>query len=145
MLFEEYAAQLAHDLGFQRFDHELDNIPAVYGPPHGRLLLAASGDVWIACGAVRPQSEAGVCELKRMYVQPDYRRRGIAERMATALLDWAQAAGYRTARLDTLDHMTPARRLYESLGFRNRDAYYHNPIPGAVYYERVLGPDLPKE
>ena len=136
-LFEEYAAGLGHDLCFQHFSDELAALPGAYAPPRGRLLLARSDDVAVGCIALREQS-ATICEMKRMYIRPAWRRRGIARELAQELIRIAREIGYERMRLDTLASMTPARQLYESIGFRQVEPYYHNPIPGAVFYELDL-------
>jgi ribosomal protein S18 acetylase RimI-like enzyme len=80
----------------------------------------------------------GVCEMKRLYVRPAFRRDGVGRALATTIVNTAQAAGYDVMRLDTVESMTAARRLYASIGFEERDSYYHNPLPDVVYMERVL-------
>ena len=138
-LFVEYAGQLGHDLCFQHFSDELQNLPAMYGPPRGRLLLAEDVGAWLGCVATRPRGE-DVCEMKRLFVRPAYRRTGLGRRLALEIIGAARELGFRAMQLDTLRNMTVARTLYESLGFREVPAYYHNPIPGAVYYELRLTP-----
>ena len=133
----EYAEQLGHDLCFQDFQRELETLPGAYGPPTGCLLLVKAGDQWVGCAALRKGGN-GVCEMKRMYIRPAWRRRGIARELAQELIRIAREIGYERMRLDTLASMTPARQLYESIGFRQVEPYYHNPIPGAVFYELDL-------
>jgi GNAT superfamily N-acetyltransferase len=129
-LFEEYAAWLAVDLCFQGFAEELATLPGAYAPPRGRLLLA--GDDPVGCIALRPlEGDAG--EVKRLYVRPVARGTGLGETLVLALLADARAIGYRELKLDTLDWMSDARRLYARMGFAECPAYYHNPLPGAVY------------
>ncbi len=139
-LFEEYAAWLAVDLGFQGFAEELATLPGVYAPPWGRLLLAGAPGNATGCIALRPLSDFGagangdtLGEVKRLYVQPRARGAGLGARLAGALVDEARVVGYREIKLDTLDWMTDARRLYARLGFAECAPYYQNPLPGAVY------------
>lgn len=142
-LFVEYAESLDFDLCFQDFEAELDALPGDYAPPAGALLLAEVADTEGAnkvagCVALRPMDDDGVCEMKRLYVRPAYRRRGVGRALANAIVDKAQALGYDIMRLDTVKSMTAARRLYASLSFEERTPYYHNPLPDVVYMERTL-------
>jgi ribosomal protein S18 acetylase RimI-like enzyme len=137
-LFREYAESLDFDLDFQDFEAEMQALPGPYAAPTGAILLAeADGDV-AGVVAVKPLDEDGVCEMKRLYVRPDYRRQGVGHALARAVIDVAEDLGYDVMRLDTVASMTAARSLYRSLGFERRDAYYHNPLPGAVYMEKSL-------
>lgn len=137
-LFIEYAASLDFDLCFQDFEDELDRLPGDYAPPDGALLLAEIDDAIVGCVAVRPMQENGVCEMKRLYVQPTARREGVGRALAEAIVDKAKALGYDVMRLDTVASMQAARRLYASLGFEETDPYYHNPLPDVVYMQRDL-------
>ena len=136
-LFEEYAAALGVDLGFQGFSEELDSLPGAYAPPAGCLLLGRVGRLPAGCVAMRALAP-GVCEIKRLYVRPDFRATGLGRRLAEAAVAAAQAKGYAAMRLDTLAAMTSARALYRSLGFRPIAAYRHNPVPGAEFLELDL-------
>ena len=142
-LFEEYAAGLGVDLCFQGFAEELATLPGAYAPPRGCLLLAGPREAANACVALRPLPDADppdgrVGEVKRLYVRPEARGRALGESLARTLLDAARGAGYRELKLDTLDWMSDARRLYARLGFRECAAYYDNPLPGVVYMALAL-------
>jgi GNAT superfamily N-acetyltransferase len=136
-LFREYEASLPVDLGFQDFKAEVVELPRPYVPPRGALLLACDSEQVAGCGALRPWTDA-VCELKRMFVRPAFRGRGYGRALAEALIERAQAAGYRSMRLDTLNFMSEAASLYRSLGFEPIDRYYSNPHPGTVFLELSL-------
>ncbi len=136
-LFAEYAAELPVDLGFQGFADELATLPGAYGAPAGVLLLAWAGDLPAGCVGVRPL-EPGACELKRLYVRPAFRGRGLARRMAAAALAEARDRGYGRMLLDTLPGMLEAQKLYRALGFREIGPYRANPVPGAKYMELAL-------
>jgi GNAT superfamily N-acetyltransferase len=144
-LFSEYAAELGVDLGFQGFAEELTTLPGAYAEPRGVLLLAWADDVPAGCAGVRPLGADG-CELKRLFVRPPYRGRGLARRLSTAALDAARSLGYRRIRLDTLPGMIEAQRLYRELGFREIAPYRPNPVPGAIFLELdlTLAPSPPR-
>ncbi len=136
-LFREYAEGLNVDLGFQGFEQELASLPGVYVPPLGFLQIATFGVQVAGCVAMRAM-EGEVCEMKRLYVRPEFRGRGIGRVLAEAVVARARAAGYRRMRLDTLPWMDAAMALYRALGFHEIEPYYDNPIPGTVYMELVL-------
>jgi putative acetyltransferase len=136
-LLVQYAAEIQVDLCFQGFQRELDELPGEYGPPSGRLLLASDGGEMVGCVALRPVDQR-VCELKRLYVQPAFRGRGLGRRLATAVVDAARTIGYERMRLDTLGTMVTAIALYRSLGFVDVAPYRFNPLPGATFMEADL-------
>jgi putative acetyltransferase len=135
LLFKEYAASLPFDLCFQNFDKELADLPGEYGSPRGRLFLAVSdNDAVAGCVALRLW-RAGIGEMKRLFVRPAFRGKGVGKKLALAMLEAARHLGYARVRLDTTPTMTEAMRLYESLGFRRVEPYRDNPIAGAVFLE----------
>lgn len=137
-LFREYTAALDFDLDFQDIEEELAALPGPYARPEGIILLAEVDDEPAGIVALKPFDAPGVCEMKRLYVRPQYRGRGLGRALGTAILEAARRLGYETMRLDTVASMTPARELYRSLGFEERPPYYHNPLDDVVYMERVL-------
>ena len=137
-LFREYERFLGVDLCFQGFKEELATLPGRYAPPQGRLLLAQVGEQAAGCVALRPLQEAGVCEMKRLFVRPAYRGQGWGRGLATQIIHEATALDYAVMRLDTLDTLERAMQLYETLGFRRCAPYYANPLPGVVYWESAL-------
>jgi putative acetyltransferase len=136
-LFVEYHKELGIDLCFQSFDEELASLPGKYAPPSGLLLLVVEDGRPVGCGALRDLGE-GICELKRIYVRPEARRRGLARMISEKLIEFGRAAGYKVARLDTLMRLKGAVPLYEQLGFTEIPAYNFNPEPDIVYMERLL-------
>jgi ribosomal protein S18 acetylase RimI-like enzyme len=139
-LFREYEAFLGVDLGFQNFDEEFAGLPGKYARPDGDLLIGLIGNHILGCVAVRWLGD-GVCEMKRLYVRPEARGTGLGRRLALEIIDIARELGYALMRLDTLDRLTEAMRLYETLGFRRTAPYYKNPLQGVVYWELPLVPD----
>ena len=136
-LFEEYANWLGVDLCFQNFDQELEELPGQYAPPDGRVLLAVEGDQIAGCVGLR-RIDNNFCEMKRLYVRPVFRGKGVGRQLAEAVVCAAREIGYAKMCLDTLPPMTEAITLYRSLGFREAVPYYHNPLEGAMYMELKL-------
>jgi putative acetyltransferase len=145
-LFLEYAKALSVNLCFQNFVHELQELPGKYAPPAGRLLLAHYNDAianerLAGCGALRPLS-VEICEMKRLYVRPEFRGHGIGCALTLALISAAREIGYCGLRLDTLPEMRAAHKLYEELGFREIAPYCANPVEGVRYLELDLSVSL---
>lgn len=139
-LFREYADSLGVDLGFQGFEAELASLPAPYDEPRGTLILAFWDDRLAGCVGIKPL-EAGVCEMKRLYVRPEYRGHRIGRGLGEAVLQAGESRGYDRMRLDTLARLESAVALYRALGFAEIPAYYDNPLPERVIYmERPLTP-----
>jgi putative acetyltransferase len=130
VLFRQYEASLNVSLCFQGFERELADLPGAYDP----ILLAAD---LAGCVAHRPLlSEIG--EMKRLYVRPSHRGKGLGRELAEAVIGIARQKGYRFLRLDTLPQMQEAISLYRRLGFREIEPYCNNPVPGALFMELAL-------
>jgi carbonic anhydrase len=137
-LFRAYADWLAVDLCFQGFERELAELPGAYAPPAGRLLVARVGGEVAGCVGLRPL-EPGVCEMKRLWVEPGFAGHGIGRALAEAIVEAARTIGYERMRLDTIPGRMPAaQRLYASLGFQEIPPYYDNPLAGVVMLELTL-------
>jgi ribosomal protein S18 acetylase RimI-like enzyme len=137
-LFLEYARSLDFNLCFQNFEQELRQLPGAYGSPHGRLVLCEVDGKAAGCVGLKPL-DAGACELKRLFVRPEYRGLGLGSKLARHIIEEARAMGYSVMRLDTIrGTMDNAIALYASLGFQETAPYYSNPIPDAYFMELSL-------
>jgi putative acetyltransferase len=147
-LFVEYADSLGFSLCFQNFDHELATLPGEYAPPNGRLLLAEYRGQIAGCVALHPLhaqaldregSAEKFCEMKRLYLRPQFRGKGLGRVLAEAAISEARSMGYSRMRLDTVEPVMPnAVAMYRRLGFKAIEPYRPNPIEGALYMELDL-------
>jgi putative acetyltransferase len=138
-LWLEYANSLGFSLCFQNFEQDLANLPGEFGPPAGALILAQAGSEFAGCIALHARGGPGICEMKRLYVRPAFRRRNLGRLLAERLIADARAMDYSRMRLDTIPRlMGAAVELYRALGFREIAPYYTNPIEGASYMELTL-------
>ena len=113
---------------------------AAFVPPHGLFLVALSEGVPVGCGGFRPH-EDGVAELKRMYVRPQARGRGLARHLLSALEDAAARAGYRELWLETGLSQPEAIALYESSGYQPIPTFgQYAGAPDQRCYAKVLEP-----
>ena len=137
LLMAEYMDEIERRLGGP-FDHARypDPSPAELEPPRGLLLVAFDGDDPVACGAVRV-IEAGVAEIKRMYVTPRARGHGLGRTLLGELERSAVELGCRTVRLDTMAQMAEAAALYRGAGYEPIADYNGNPL-ASVWMERAL-------
>lgn len=136
-LFLEYESSLPFDLDFQNFDEEISHLPGEYSRPVGCILVAFVGEGAAGCVALR-KFEAKICEMKRLYVRPAFRGKGLGRKLAGEVITEAKKIGYRKMRLDTVSSMTEAIGLYKSFGFREIPQYRVNPLPDAIFFEMEL-------
>jgi GNAT superfamily N-acetyltransferase len=137
-LFLEYAHSLGFSLCFQNFDQELSSLPGGYAPPEGRLLLAEYENKVVGCVALH-KLEAGICEMKRLYLRPTARGKGLGRILANRIIAEARQIGYQRMRLDTVEPaMKDAVAMYRKLGFKEIAPYCLNPMAGVIYMELQL-------
>ena len=142
-LFLEYADSLGFSLCFQNFDQELAELPGDYAPSAGRLLLAEHDGKLAGCVALHKlkvqTGEDGVCEMKRLYLRPQFRGKGLGRVLAERIIAEARWAEYTSIRLDTVGPvMKDAVAMYRKLGFQEIAPYRSNPNPGTLYLELLL-------
>lgn len=148
VLVGEYVASLGVNLSFQGIEKEIASLPGGYAAPTGALFLARmasrsdadpSGLAGEPAGCVALHRLDGeTCEMKRLFVRPEYRGYGIGQSLANRILAEARSLGYKRMRLDTLDRLEDAVRLYRKLGFAEIPAYYENPLDGVLFFEKRL-------
>lgn len=137
-LFREYEKELDENLCFQSFEAELEDPLKKYGTPKGVLYIAKWDDAVAGCIALMSLQEEAVCEMKRLYVRPQFRKHKIGKAMVEQLMKDAEQLGYKTMKLDTLRKLQPAINIYKQYGFTETTAYYENPLPGVVYMQKRL-------
>lgn len=137
-LFLEYAQSLGFSLCFQNFDQELAALPGDYAPPEGRLLLATFEGQLAGCVALH-KLEPGICEMKRLYLRPQFRGQGLGRALVNQIIAEGRQIGYQRMRLDTVEPvMKDAVAIYRKIGFHQVAPYRTNPIAGALYMELHL-------
>ncbi len=138
ILFSEYEKWLNVSLCFQGFEEEVATLPGKYSPPEGRLYIVKEGCNYNGCIALR-KIEDGICEMKRLYLRPEARGKGIGNALIAKIIEDAKEIGYKTMRLDTVKEKMPkAVELYSSYGITEIEAYYNNPNPHTLYMELDL-------
>lgn len=143
-LFTEYTNMLVEIdptfvryLDIQNYDHELAHPEEKYALPNGRLYLAIHKGETAGCIALRRLDQQR-CELKRLYVRPQFRGQRIGEMMVRRLLDDARQIGYQAMLLDTLPPLRSAIRLYRELGFYDIPCYNDSPGNTTIFLQYDL-------
>lgn len=139
-LFGEYTnmliegdSQFAEYLKIQKYDKELENPASKYGMPEGRLYLAYLGDKLAGCVGLKKLDEEGQCELKRLYVRPQFRGKKMGEKLLDVILADAKEIGYKAMLLDTLPFLKTAIQMYQRRGFYEIPCYNDSPIDTTIY------------
>ncbi|HET6721013.1 MAG TPA: carbonate dehydratase [Rhodocyclaceae bacterium] len=133
--FRNYAGWLGVDLSYQNFGEEMATLPGAYAAPQGRLFFAEVDGQPAGCVGIRPMTEGseGMCEMKRLYVDPAQRAKGVGHKLALAGIRAAKEIGYRKLVVDTLPAMRMAVKLYRELGFLDTPAYYKTSVEGEMF------------
>ena len=144
-LFREYTDMLvagdpnfAFYLELQDYDEELRHLEGKYGPPRGALILAEENGAAAGCIALKQMDEEGRCELKRLYVRPAFRGRGLGRELTRRIIAAAREIGYKEMLLDTLPFLQSAQRIYRAAGFREIEKYNDSPMDDATYMKLIL-------
>jgi GNAT superfamily N-acetyltransferase len=144
--YGEYLARSpagAASICLQNYDRELAGLPGQYQAPEGVLLLAWVDGVAGGCCAVRVLRKDRVpergCEMKRLWVTPEFRGLGLGRRLAEAAMEWAAGVGYQAIYLDTVPAAMPeANGMYLGMGFERVGRYNDNMIEDVVFFRRGL-------
>jgi GNAT superfamily N-acetyltransferase len=137
-MFREYETWMDKALCFRDFEKELTELPGVYAPEDGRLLLGFFEDKLAGCVALRRLDE-NTCEMRRLFLRLEFHGKGLGRELAQKIIDEARSIGYTKMRLNTLPgKMDKALALYRSFGFREIPTYTNYPIPGAMFLELEL-------
>ena len=136
-LIEEYAGSLAFSLDFQNIDKELKHLSRFYGPPFGLIIMAKYDDEFVGVACLRDLGNF-VTEIRRMYVKPNYRGKGLGRKILDKLVYEAKRLNIRFLRLDTVPEMESAMHLFISKGFYEIEDYGSNPLDGVRFMELKL-------
>lgn len=143
-LFSEYTNKLVEDdpgiaiyLEIQNYDDEIEHLEKKYGLPEGRLYIVYVDDKPAGCVALRKLSEEN-CELKRLYVRPEFRGNRLSYNLVQKVIDDAKSIGYKSMLLDTLPFLKSAIHLYKKLGFYEIEAYNDSPVETTIFMKLDL-------
>lgn len=143
-LFTEYTEYLVENdvefkkyLEIQKYDNEIENPEDKYGMPWGRLYIAFYENQVAGCIALRKLNETE-CEMKRLYVKPEFRNKGIAKMLVEKVISDAKEIGYSSMLLDTLPFLQTAIKMYKKIGFYEISCYNDSPLDNTIYMKLDL-------
>ena len=119
-------------LAMQNYDHEIEELEQKFAPPLNTLVIVYHKDTASACAGIK-YFAPDICELKRMYVRPEFRGRGLGKLLCRMMMDYAREAGYSHMYLDTMPALDSAVKMYKAMGFREIEKYYPNPVENVIY------------
>lgn len=131
---KDYIEWLNMDLSFQNTDKEFKNFNDIYGPPHGWFIIAIANNQ-IAGGVGIRRFTNEICEMKRLFVYDSFQGLGIGKLLCFEIMEKAKELGYNKMYLDTVSRLINANQLYEKIGFKDIQPYYHNPDATARFME----------
>jgi GNAT superfamily N-acetyltransferase len=135
-IWREYARVIDDPAWFPSFERDLADLGKTHGPPGGVFLLAWEGAELAGCGALRGL-DGDAAELRRVYVRPRFRGKGLARTISMALMGEARRLGYSLVRLDIHPRMPEAAKLFTSLGFGPIPPYAGQPAGALCMEARV--------
>lgn len=143
-LFTEYTEYLVENdvefkkyLEIQKYDNEIENPEDKYGMPWGRLYIAFYENQVAGCIALRKLNETE-CEMKRLYVKPEFRNKGIAKMLVEKVISDSKEIGYSSMLLDTLPFLQTAIKMYKKIGFYEIGCYNDSPLDNTIYMKLDL-------
>ena len=143
-LFTEYTEYLVENdvefkkyLEIQKYDNEIENLEDKYGMPWGRLYIAFYENQVAGCIALRKLNETE-CEMKRLYVKPEFRNKGIAKMLVEKVISDSKEIGYSSMLLDTLPFLQTAIKMYKKIGFYEIGCYNDSPLDNTIYMKLDL-------
>ena len=144
ILFSEYTTMLIDGdstfgeyLALQKYDEEVQHLEKKYGLPEGRLYLAYVDQELAGCVGLRKIDNEN-CEMKRLYVRPEFRGKHIGDYLVTCIIDEAKKIGYSYMLLDTLPFLKSAILLYKKYGFYEIPSYNNSPMAASIFMKLDL-------
>ncbi|MDE7266718.1 MAG: GNAT family N-acetyltransferase [Lachnospiraceae bacterium] len=138
-LFSEYTNMLVEGdasfqnyLEIQNYDAELEHLEIKYGQPYGRLYIAYCDEKLAGCIGLR-KIDAQNCEMKRLYVRPEFRGKRIGNQLVQKIINDAKKIGYSHMLLDTLPFLQSAIHMYKQYGFYEIPSYNNSPMDTLIY------------
>ncbi len=136
-LILEYSKWLGFDLSFQDFEKEMSTLDITYGNPDGGIFLAYLNNAPVGVAGIKRFTDTE-CELKRMFIRVNGRGLGIGKLLLNECISLAEKLEYKVIKLDTMNYMKPAIKIYTDAGFNEIPAYRFNPNKEALYFELTL-------
>ena len=134
VIISEYIESLGIDISFQQFDKEANDLGSLYSKSSGGAFLVVMDEKKIIGCVGLKRIDVESCEMKRLYVKPGFRKKGLGKLLAEGIIQKGKEMKYLKMKLDVLQKSKEAIKLYEELGFYKIAPYYFNPHD-AVFME----------